>query len=75
MLRLETYQRRENLVFEGFMESRYETSDDCYRTVLKTLAGIPGFENYAYEMQISRCHHLGPFIRGRTQGIICHFNW
>ncbi len=75
LLRLECYQRRNNLVFEGIRESRYETDYDVYRKLVTVLSEIPQLRNCAQFIRISRCHCLGPYIPNQHRPVIAHFHW
>ena len=39
------------------------------------LENIPEFRGYAANIQISRCHRVGPYIPNHTRSIIAHFHW
>ena len=73
LLKLECQQRRENLVFEGLDEERGETDYDCYNKIVFALSFLPNID--PYRVRISRCHRVGPFIRGKKRAIVAHFNW
>ena len=73
LIRLESHQRRENLIFEGFDESRGETDFECYEKVVSAISRLPDINPYA--VRISRCHRIGPYVRGRKRGIIVNFHW
>ena len=73
LLRIECQQRRENLIFEGFQERRGETDFDCYNRIAQSLCRMPDLD--PFDVKISRCHRIGPYIRGKTRGIIAHFHW
>jgi ribA/ribD-fused uncharacterized protein len=75
LIRQECYQRRDNLIFDGIAESKNETDFDCYTKIVHELRKIDAINSYADSMKISRCHRLGPFLPGRTRGIICHIHW
>ncbi len=71
LLTLECYQRRENIVFEGFAEQENEKEADCREKVKNALQNINGLDN----LQISRCHRLGKKRDNFKRGIICHIQW
>ena len=73
MLKLECQQRRENLVFEGLDEELGETDYDCYNKIVFAMSFLPNINPYT--VKISRCHRVGPFIKGRKRPIVAHFNW
>ena len=73
LIKLESHQRRENLIFEGISESRGETDFECYQKIANAISYLPDIDPYS--VRISRCHRLGPFVRGQTRGIIAHFHW
>ena len=73
ILRLECQQRRENLIFEGFQERRGETDFDCYNRIAQSLCRMPDLD--PFDVKISRCHRIGPYIRGKTRAIVAHFHW
>ncbi len=75
LLRLECYQRRNNLVFEGIRETRYETDYDVYQKLVAVLREIPQLRNCAHLIRISRCHRLGPYIPNQHRPVIAHFHW
>lgn len=75
LIRTECYQRRQNIIFDGFAEVRGETDHACYNKVVGALADIEDIGSYAPMIKISRCHRLGPYMKGRTRGIICHIHW
>ena len=68
-LRLETYQRRNNMVFTGIGEVQKETSQQCKSKLIETLSSITG----SSEFLIGRCHRLGQQFPGATRDIIAHF--
>ncbi len=75
ILNLECHQRRNNLVFEGITENRGETDWDVYNKIVHELSKVPHIGEYAFEMQISRCHRLGPYLHGKTRPVIAHIHW
>ena len=75
LLRSECYQRRDNLIFDGIPEEKGEKDFQCYRKVVSVLQYVEEIGEYAQTIRISRCHRLGPYVRGRTRGIICHIHW
>ncbi len=75
ILSVECHQRRNNVVFEGFPESRGETDFDVYNKILRELSRVPHIGDYAYEINISRCHRLGLFVPGKKRPVIAHIHW
>lgn len=75
VLNLECRQRRENIIFDGFPESRGETDYDCYAKVVDAISYIQAFGPLAEQVKISRCHRFGQFTKVNTRGIICHMHW
>ena len=74
LLRLECYQRRENLVFEGIAESPNETDFAVFRKLIGIFSTVPELRGRP-PIRISRCHRVGPFIGGRRRPVIAHFHW
>ncbi len=75
MLSLESYARRNNLVFDGIREEPGETDFHVYGKIVDVLNYIPEFNGIAHNIRISRCHRVGPYIPNRTRSIIAHFHW
>ena len=73
LLELEFRQRRNNLQFNGFIESEGERDYDCYRKVCNAVSRIPGIDTTT--MKIERCHRKGPRYSGVNRTIICAFSW
>ena len=73
IIKLETQQRRQNLVFEGIGERKGETDYDCYEKIVEVMSYIP--ELNPWTVRIARCHRLGPFESGKIRGIIVNFHW
>ena len=68
---LETYSRRDNLLFHGIEEKSIKTDRDCaavVRRVLNTI--VPDAVNHIY---IIRCHRKGRYVPGQTRPIIYKF--
>ena len=72
LIKLESHQRRNNLIFEGIKEEKGENAEKCEQKVLDAISNIPGVPN---DIKISRCHRVGPFQSDRTRQIVCHIHW
>jgi uncharacterized protein YoxC len=83
--KLESYSRRDNLLFNGIQEApsgTKESVDDCAWKVREVLENHLGIEN-AKQMRFVRCHRVGtppstragPGSPGRPRAIICKFHW
>ena len=71
IISLETYSRRENLLFFGVDERRNETDRDCATQVFKILEKIdPEFK----DIQILKCHRKGKYVNGQKRPIIAKFS-
>ena len=71
ILSLESYSRRENLLFYGVDEQRNETDRDCATKVLEILRKVdPEYIN----MQILKCHRKGKYVNGQKRPIIAKFS-
>ena len=70
---LESYSRRENLLFYGVLEEKGETSNMCekkLRRIFKDL-DLHDFE----DIKIVRCHRKGPPMDKKVRPIIAKFHW
>lgn len=72
MVKLECYQRRNNLVFQGIAEEKGETAEKCEKKILDALENITGLPQ---NIKISRSHRVGPFRNDHTRPIVCHIHW
>lgn len=71
---LETYQRKDNLLFHGIDEKRNETSSDCAQEVRRILHKLdPDDTKGLQNTKIIRCHRKGPYTAGQTRPIIAKF--
>ena len=57
---LEYHQKRNNLVFDGFIEVPHETDTDVYHKLCDCLGKLMDVSN----LRIARCHRLGPYKAG-----------
>ena len=71
VLDLEYHQKRNNLIFEGIVDTQKEPAIESYRKVCDLLAP---YCNVA-EMKIARCHQLGSYRTGYNRPIIANFMW
>ena len=67
-LNLDTYNRRENLLFHGVKHDPKENCHEKIRSILKTNLAIP--HAVAENMKFQRCHRLG---KSPNSPIICRF--
>ena len=70
-LKMETYQRRNNLLFSGIPEKHGETSADCLTKVRQAIFTVEGSSDF----KISRCHRSGVYKKNQTRDIIIHLHW
>ena len=56
LLDLEYRQRRNNIQFDGFVETEGERDFDCYRKVCNVVSRLPGID--INTMKVERCHRL-----------------
>ncbi len=69
---LESYSRRENLIFDGIVETKGES---CYNKVMDIMINTMGLR-WAGDYRIDRCHRLHPnFAFGGIKPIIVRFNY
>ncbi len=63
LVKVEEYQRRNNLLFSGFKEVKNETNKDCLKKVKEQLAKAPKGEDGRdlTKAIIERCHRVGEF--------------
>ena len=73
VLRLETQQRRDNLIFYGITETQGETDRDCYRKVVDVMSKMNIHE--AMNIRIVRCHRTGHSNKNRPRSIIVKLHW
>ena len=74
LLDLEFRQRRNNLIFDGIVDSDSDSDLECIKKLRFVLKDIPGLQVNTF--QIERCHRLdGAFKPGRNRRLICAFNW
>ena len=74
LLGLEYRQQRNNLIFEGVVDSAREADLECIRKLRFVLKDVPGL-NVA-QFRIDRCHRLdGHFKPQVNHRLICAFNW
>jgi ribA/ribD-fused uncharacterized protein len=79
MVSLESYSRRDNLLFNGVKE---EPNEDCAEKIYELLETTMGIAE-ARTMRLVRCHRLGKppstktptGTQSRPRTIICRFNW
>ena len=72
IISLETYSRRDNLLFFGVDERRNETDRDCATQVFKILEkNWPGIHK---NIQILKCHRKGKYVNGQKRPIIAKFS-
>ena len=73
LLDVEFRQHRNNLIFEGIVDSDKDTDIECIRKIRNVLRSIPGLDS---NFRIDRCHRIdGAFNPAKTRRIICCFNW
>ncbi len=69
---LESYSRRENLIFDGIAETKGES---CYNIVMDIMINTMGIR-WASDYRIDRCHRLHPnYGYGGIKPIIVRFNF
>ena len=74
LLELEYQQKRNNLIFEGIVDSANESDIDCIRKLRFVLKDIPGLDVKLF--RIDKCYRLdGAFKEGRNRRLLCTFNW
>ena len=75
LIKVEEYQRRNNLLFSGFKEEKNETNKDCLKKVKEQLAKAPKGENARdlTKCVIERCHRVGQPRSKRPRDIIVRF--
>ena len=74
-IHLELQSRRENLIFDGFSESKTkETWLDCENKIYKLFDESLGISS-AKEIRLERVHMLGPKIPGKRRPIIAKFSF
>ena len=74
VLDLEFRQRRNNLIFEGILDSDTETDLECTAKLRRVLKSIPGLD--VNNFKVDRCHRLdGHYNPSSCRRLICAFNW
>ncbi len=79
IVKVEEYQRRENLLFSGFKEVKHEKEQDCLKKVREQLNKVPkpkDDDELGRDLSkavIVRCHRVGPFKRNSNRDIIVRF--
>ena len=68
---MEYHQKRNNLVFEGFTESKDETNFDCFSKLMDLIGQFIDTK----DMKVARCHRLGKKAVGYNRPIIANFLW
>ena len=71
VLDLEYHQKRNNLVFDGLVDTQCESSYESYHKLCDLLAPYVDVNN----MKIARCHRLGTYKSGYNRPIIANFMW
>ena len=73
VLKLETNDRKLNLVIDGIKEQYNETEDSLYREIVTILNSMYSFNNKANEVDIWKCYRLGAFNRHRSRTVVMEF--
>ena len=70
IINLESYSRRDNLLFYGIQESREEKNKDC---AMKLYDVLKSMKSEFSEIPIIKCHRKGKYVRGQVRPIIAKF--
>ena len=70
---LESYSRRDNLLFYGLDEEKGENAHACENKIRKIISDL-GIEDVG-DMKLVRCHRKGLFLKNKTRPIIVKFHW
>ena len=70
---LESYSRRDNLLFYGLDEEKGENAHACENKIRKIISDL-GIEDVG-DMKLVCCHRKGLFLKNRTRPIIVKFHW
>ena len=70
IVNLESYSRRDNLLFYGIQERREEKNKDCATKVYDVLKSM---KSEFSEIPIIKCHRKGKYVRGQVRPIIAKF--
>ena len=67
IINLESYSRRDNLLFYGIHERREEKNKDCATKVYDVLKSM---KSEFSEIPIIKCHRKGKYVRGQVRPIL-----
>lgn len=74
LLHMDSYSRRDNLLFSGIADNRDERDYMAKRKLLDIMKNNMGLQDVD-QFKIVRCHRLGPFRYGRMRDIIIRFHY
>ena len=72
-IKTETRLREQNLVFEGIIETYGEDKNMLYNKIVRVLNHMMVLNGNGHKIPLSKIQRLGPFIRGQTRPVVCHF--
>ena len=73
LLDIEYRQRRNNLIFEGVVDSEGELEADSILKIRRVLRAIPGLDR---SFKMDRCYRSdGRYKPSKTRRLLCVFNW
>ena len=73
LLDIEYHQRRNNLIFEGVVDSEGELEADSIYEIRRVLRAIPGLDP---SFKMDRCYRIdGRYKPSKTRRLLCVFNW
>lgn len=72
-VKTEIHRREQNVVFDGVPETYGEDAGLLHHKIVNILNHMMIFNRQGSTVPIAREHRVGPYIKGKTRPVVCHF--